>query len=69
MDIEKDREYKEITTTNFKKMKTSQLSDDYELVRKFAKGAFGDIFLVYHIGTDSLRCLKIYNIEKMKNTN
>ena len=41
----------EITTQNFIRLKNVPLNDEYKLIKKIAKAAFGDIYLVLHIET------------------
>lgn len=41
----------EITTQNFIRLKNVPLSAEYKLVKKIAKAAFGEIYLVYHLET------------------
>lgn len=65
----KKRDSKEITPQNFIKLKNVPLSEEYELKKKIAKAAFGEIYLVFHKETSTQRCLKLYNKNLMKNTN
>lgn len=60
---------KEITIENFIRLKPGALSNEYQMKKKISKATFGDVYLVYHKITKSIRCLKVYNKEKMVNTN
>ncbi len=69
MEIEKEMKYKEVTSTNFITLKSKNITEDYEIKEKISNAAFGDIYKVYHKITKSIRCLKLYVKDKMKNSN
>jgi len=58
-----------ITTENFIKFHPGGLNKDYQVIKKITDATFGGIYLVFHELTKEKRCLKVYNREKMKNTN
>ena len=60
---------KQIQKTNFIKQKLNPLSEDYDGIKLISKAAFGEVYLVFHKLTQTHRCLKIYNKDKMLNTN
>ena len=59
----------EITTQNFIKYQKAAVTENYKLIKKICKSAFGDVYKVYHNETRTFRCLKIYIKEKMEKTN
>lgn len=59
----------EVTAHNFIRFKDVPINKEYKLVKKLAKAAFGEIYLVIHKETKSHRCLKLYDKKKMQNTN
>lgn len=59
----------DFTTKNFIRSKETPLDLEYKLVKKIAKAAFGEIFIVEHLETKTQRCLKLYEKSLMENTN
>ena len=58
-----------ITKSHFICEKPKALSNNYTNVKKIATANFGDLYSVFHVPSQSTRCLKTYDKEKLKSTN
>lgn len=55
-----------VTTKNFIRQNPENLFDDYKFVSHIANGQFGEVYKVKHIKTGQMRCIKVYDKNKIK---